>query len=62
MTADSIRRMAIEVIAEQQAYVTINSDKDSLLHLFGFNNGVLTLAEQLIGSLVESQSIKGGEE
>ena len=56
MTADYIRRTAIQVIADQQAHVGVYVDKDVLVHLLGYNNGVLALAKELIDSLAELDS------
>lgn len=60
MTEDSIRRIAMRVMADQQSILSFD-DKNELVHLLGFNYGVLTLAEKLIDSLVESQTKCGDE-
>ena len=62
MTAASIRRIAMQVIADQQALISVDADRNDLIHLLGWNNGVLALAEELIDSLVESQTMVESED
>lgn len=47
MTQEYIKQMALDTIAEQQAKTTVNSDRDNLLYLMGFNDGVIELALNL---------------
>lgn len=58
MTADSIRRMAMQVIENQQTLIRVNADRDNLVHLLGFNDGVLALAEELIGLLLDEEQTR----
>lgn len=47
MTETYIQKMALETIMEQQAETKVNADKDNLLYLMGFNDGVIELALKL---------------
>lgn len=55
-----IRKIAIDTIGEQQAKTLVNSDRDNLLYLMGFNDGVIELANSLISR--ETICEKEGEE
>ena len=47
MTQEYIKQMALETIMKQQAETKINADRDNLLYLMGFNDGVIELALNL---------------
>jgi len=47
MTQEYIKQMALETIMEQQAETKVNDDRDNLLYLMGFNDGVIELALKL---------------
>ncbi len=47
MTQEYIKKMALDTIKEQQAETKVNADRDNLLYLMGFNDGVIELAFNL---------------
>lgn len=47
MTQEYIKRMALDTIMKQQAETKVNADRDNLLYLMGFNDGVIELALNL---------------
>lgn len=47
MTQEYIKNKALETIMEQQAETKVNADRDNLLYLMGFNDGVIELALKL---------------
>ena len=47
MTQEYVQKMALETIMEQQANIEVNSDRDDLLYLMGFNDGVIELTLKL---------------
>ena len=47
MTQEYIERIALDTIMEQQAETKVNADRDNLLYLMGFNDGVTELALNL---------------
>ena len=47
MTQEYIKQMALDTIMEQQAKTKVNADRDNLLYLMGFNDGVIELALNL---------------
>ena len=47
MTQEYIKQMALDTIMEQQAKTTVKADRDNLLYLMGFNDGVIELALKL---------------
>ena len=57
MTETYVQKMALETIMEQQAETKVNADKDNLLYLMGFNDGVIELALKLRDRTVK----EGGE-
>ena len=44
MTQEYIKQIALDTIMEQQAETKVNADRDNLLYLMGFNDGVIELA------------------
>ena len=56
MTQAYINEMALVTIKEQQTKTKVNADRDNLLYLKGFNDGVTELAWKLWdNTLSESQ-------
>lgn len=47
MTQEYIKQMALKTIMKQQAETKVNADRDNLLYLMGFNDGVIELALNL---------------
>jgi chemotaxis regulatin CheY-phosphate phosphatase CheZ len=47
MTQEYIKQMALDTIMKQQAETKVNDDRDNLLYLMGFNDGVIELALNL---------------
>ena len=47
MTQEYIKQIALDTIMEQQAETKVNADRDNLLYLMGFNDGVIELALRL---------------
>ena len=47
MTQEYIKQMALDTIMEQQAKTTVKADRDNLLYLMGFNDGVIELVLKL---------------
>ena len=47
MTQEYIKQIALDTIMEQQAETKVNSDRDNLIYLMGFNDGVIELALNL---------------
>ena len=47
MTQEYIKQMALDTIMQQQAETKVNADRDNLLYLMGFNDGVIELALNL---------------
>ena len=47
MTQEYIKQMALDTIMGQQAETKVNADRDNLLYLMGFNDGVIELALNL---------------
>lgn len=47
MTQEYIKQIALDTIMEQQAETKVNADRDNLLYLMGFNDGVIELALNL---------------
>ena len=47
MTQEYIKHIALNTIREQQAETKVNADRDNLLYLMGFNDGVIELALNL---------------
>lgn len=47
MTQEYIERIALDTIMDQQAATRVNADRDNLLYLMGFNDGVTQLALNL---------------
>ena len=47
MTKEYIMQIAFEMIAEHQSETRMSADKDSLLYLMAFNDGVIELALRL---------------
>ena len=47
MTQEYVKQMALDTIMEQQAETKVNADRDNLLYLMGFNDGVIELALKL---------------
>lgn len=47
MTQEYIKEIALNTITEQQAKTEVNADRDNLLYLMGFNDGVIELALNL---------------
>lgn len=47
MTQEYIKQVALDTIMEQQAETKVNSDRDNLIYLMGFNDGVIELALKL---------------
>lgn len=47
MTQEYIKQIALDTIMEQQAETKVNSDRDNLIYLMGFNDGVIELALKL---------------
>jgi hypothetical protein len=47
MTQEYIKQVALDTIMEQQAETKVNTDRDNLLYLMGFNDGVIELALKL---------------
>ena len=57
MTETYVQKMALETIMEQQAETKVNADRDNLLYLMGFNDGVIELALKL-----QDRTVKEGGE
>ena len=47
MTQEYVKKMALDTIMKQQAETKVNADRDNLLYLMGFNDGVIELALNL---------------
>ena len=47
MTQEYIKQIALNTIMKQQAETKVNADRDNLLYLMGFNDGVIELALNL---------------
>lgn len=47
MTQEYIKQIALDTIEEQQAETKVNDDRDHLIYLMGFNDGVIELALKL---------------
>ena len=47
MTQEYIKQIALDTIMKQQAETKVNADRDNLLYLMGFNDGVIELALNL---------------
>ena len=47
MTQEYIKQIALDTIMEQQAETKVNADRDNLIYLMGFNDGVIELALNL---------------
>lgn len=58
MTQEYVQKMALETIKEQQAYTEVNSDRDNLLYLMGFNDGVIELTLKLQDNAVTERGVK----
>lgn len=58
MTQEYVRKMALETIMEQQANIEVNSDRDDLLYLMGFNDGVIELTLKLQDNAVTERGEK----
>lgn len=55
MTQEYINEMALFTIKEQQAEIKVDADRDNLLYLKGFNDGVTKLAYKLQDNTVRAQ-------
>ena len=47
MTQEYIKQITLDTIMKQQAETKVNADRDNLLYLMGFNDGVIELALNL---------------
>lgn len=52
-----IMRVALDVIGDQQSYTKVHSDKENLVYLLGFNDGILALL-----SAVQDRSVRSEED
>lgn len=51
MTKDTIRNIVLDCIVEQQSDVQINANRDDLVYMLGYNDGVIEVMERLIDEL-----------
>lgn len=58
MTQEYVQEMALKTIKEQQDDIEVNSDRDALLYLMGFNDGVIELTLKLRDNAVTERGVE----